>query len=311
MKSFESRCHELRRDPAAFIGREIRDYIAESPLNRFVPYPEEPIWDEPMVGFADGDDPIFTEYKTIIGDFHLTPREALEMRMLSTGYGDTNSIGKISVISFLLPATEKTRTSNRRETEVCSLRWNHTRFQGQELIFRLSRHLAALLEDMGYLAVAPELARWWEIVKLPSGFSSRWSQRHMAYAAGLGSFGLSDGFITQKGIAVRAGSVVCNLEIPPTPRRHAGPYSNCLFHRKGSCMACAKRCPAGAISEKGHDKNRCWDYLLKMKEIAERHGKTEGCIGQGYMGCGFCQTGVPCEKGIPQEGARSIDQVES
>jgi|GEM_PF-2387528 len=76
-------------------------------------------------------------------------------------------------------------------------------------------------------------------------------------------------------------------------------------------MACAKRCPAGAISERSYDKNRCWDYLLAMKEIAGRLGKTGGYIGLGYMGCGFCHTGVPCEKGIPHDGERSIDQVES
>ncbi len=133
----------------------------------------------------------------------------------------------------------------------------------------------------------------------------------MAYAAGLGTFGLSDGFITSKGIAIRAGSVVCNLAIPPSPRRYTGHYANCLYHTAGKCMACAKRCPAGAISEKGHDKNKCWDYLPAMKEIAGRMGKTEGYIGQDYMGCGFCQTGVPCENKIPQDGERSIDQVES
>ena len=37
----------------------------------------ELIFNEPLVQFADGNDTIFIEYKTIIDTSHLTPREAL------------------------------------------------------------------------------------------------------------------------------------------------------------------------------------------------------------------------------------------
>ena len=66
----------------------------------------------------------FKEYKTIIGDFHLTPREIIETYVDTTSYGDKNKLPHISVISFILPATEKTRLSNRQVDAVCSLRWN-------------------------------------------------------------------------------------------------------------------------------------------------------------------------------------------
>jgi epoxyqueuosine reductase len=290
---------KFEKNPAQYLDKSIRDYIATSPNNRFSAFPEDPIWDEPLIGFAAGDDPIFREYKSIIGDFHVSPREALEMYLDSTGCADKNQIKDVSVISFVLPATEKTRISNRSETAVCSLRWNHTRFQGQETVARLSRHLVALIEGLGYIAVAPELARWWEPVRQPAGMSSKWSQRHIAYAAGLGTFGLSDGFITPKGVAIRAGSVVCNLALMPNPRTFASHYANCLFYSQGACKKCVARCPAGAISEKGHDKTKCGAYLNEMREIAKRLGKTEGYIGKAYLGCGFCQTGVPCEDRIP------------
>lgn len=293
--------HQFEASPGEFLKKAVRDYIAQSPNNRFQAFPEDPIWDEPLVGFAAGDDPIFREYKTIIGDFHVTPREALEMYLNSTAWGHKDLIKDVSVISFILPATEKTRASNRPETEVCSLRWNHTRFQGQETIARLSRYLVTLIESLGYIAVAPELARWFEAVRLPGGLASKWSQRHIAYAAGLGTFGLSDGFISPKGVAIRAGSVVCNLALPPSSRPYAGHYANCLFHSRGICKKCAARCPAGAISEKGHDKAICGAYLNQMREIAIRQGRTAGYIGQAYLGCGFCQTGVPCEDRIPEK----------
>jgi epoxyqueuosine reductase len=291
---------QFKANPAKFIEKAIKDYIATSPNNRFLAFPEDQIWDEPLVGFASGDDPIFLEYKKIIGDFHVTPREALQMYADPTGCFDKRNLADVSVISFVLPATEKTRVSNRSENSVCSIPWNHTRFQGQETVARLSRHLVALLEDMGYLAVAPEFAKWWEVLNTPTGMASKWSQRHIAYAAGLGTFSLSDGFITPKGIAIRAGSVVCNLALPATPRPYANHYANCLFYAYGKCKKCIERCPAHAISEKGHDKVKCGAYLNQMREIAKQQGKTEGYIGRAYLGCGFCQTGVPCENKIPQ-----------
>ncbi len=290
---------QFEKNPAKFLEKAAKDYIAKSPNNRFIAFPDEPIWDEPLVGFASGDDPIFQEYKTIIGDFHVTPREALEMYADTAGCFDKNMLKKVSVMSLILPATDKTRTSNRSENAVCSVRWNHTRFLGQETLARLQRYLVTVIESAGYLAVAPELAKWFEAVRQPGGLASRWSQRHIAYAAGLGTFGLSDGFITPKGIAIRAGSVVCNLDLPPTPRIYANHYANCLFHSRGNCKKCAQRCPAQAISEKGHDKNKCAAYLNEMREIAKKLGKTEGYIGKAYLGCGFCQTGVPCESQIP------------
>jgi epoxyqueuosine reductase len=287
-------------DPGGFIRKAIRDYVFNSPNNRFPAFPAEHIWDDPLVGFADGDDPIFKEYKTVIGDFHLTPREALEMYIDANGCGDkAELIPHLSVIAFVLPATEKTRLSNREETQVCSVRWNNTRFIGQEFVARLTRYIVTLIEELGYFAIAPELSRWWEIVKQPSGLSSRWSQRHAAYAAGLGTFGLSDSFISSKGAAGRIGSVICNLELPSTPRRFANHYANCLFLARGSCQKCAERCPAKAISSRGHDKIKCSAYLNEMKTIAQRQGRTEGYVGKAYLGCGFCQTGVPCEAGIP------------
>jgi len=38
------------------------------------------------------------------------------------------------------------------------------------------------------------------------GPASSWSERHAAYAAGLGTFSLNDALITPKGIAHRLGS---------------------------------------------------------------------------------------------------------
>lgn len=286
------------RDIAAFLEKMIRKYVSRGPGNRLDAFGGERIWGEPLVGFADGDDPIFGDYKTIIGDFHLTPREALERYIkLKTG-GEERPVS-VSVISFVLPASYKIRLSNRRETVIASPMWNHARFRGQEFINELSRYAVSLLEGLGYRAVAPELAEFFSVNDLSGSPSSNWSQRHIAYAAGLGTFSLSAGLITTRGIAVRCGSVVTDALLPPTPRAYSDHRANCLFYRTGSCRRCIQRCPAGAISEQGHDKKKCRDFLfVRQRELLKESEREKEYIGQ-YPTCGLCQTKVPCEAGIP------------
>ena len=276
---------KIKKDPAAFLEAEIKAYIANSPNNVMPDFSGEHMWDEPLVGFANGDDPLFTESKKIIGDFHVTPREALEM---------------ISVISYFLPSTKLIRESMRKEPEICSLRWNRARWFGQECNFRLQRHLVVLLEDLGYHAIAPEQEAWFEIkIEGPHAPASRWSQRHVGYVAGLGTFSINDSFITAKGAAGRMGSIVCDIPIVPSARDAKDYRENCLFVHEGTCGTCIKRCPAGAISDKGHDKAKCFAYLFTdMPQRVKEQGRTENFIGS-YIGCGFCQTGVPCEGRIP------------
>jgi epoxyqueuosine reductase len=285
-------------DAAAFLETVIKEYVATNPANRLESFEGGCIFDEPLVGFADGDDAIFQDYKEIIGDFHLTPREALEKHLESVGSSQEHP-SAVSVISFVLPVTYETRLSLRRETILPSLRWNHTRWHGQDFINELSRYVVSLLESSGYRAVAPELADFFKLKNLPGGYASNWSQRHIAYAAGLGTFSLNDGFITQRGMAMRCGSVVTNARIPASLRVYKDHLANCLFYSDGSCMRCAERCPAGAISEQGHDKNKCLESLFtRQKEIVKELGREDGYIGR-YLGCGLCQTKVPCEARIP------------
>ena len=76
-----------------------------------------------------------------------------------------------------------------------------------------------------------------------SRFTSSWSERHVAFVCGLGTFGLSKGLITEKGICGRFGSVVTTAELPRTERPYTGIYEYCI-----QCRACARNCPVGAIS---------------------------------------------------------------
>lgn len=295
---------QFKQNPSRFLEKAIKEYVTGSPDNRFKAFNGDPIYDEPLVGFADGDDPIFQDYKTIIGDFHLTPREALEMYLRGKGNEDKKQPPHVSVISWILPITYETRLSLRRESVVTSLRWNHTRWQGEELNKELARYVVSLLEEMGHQAVSPMHTDFWEDKELPDGLASNWSQRHIAYAAGLGTFSLSDGLITPRGIAMRCGSVVVDMALTPSPRVYENHLANCLFYRDRSCRRCIERCPADAISEQGHDKKRCREFMeVEQRTILKELGREEGYVGR-YIGCGLCQTKVPCEAGIPPNISR-------
>lgn len=297
----------FRANPAHFLEAAIKEYVARSPLNRLDDIDHTPIFDEPLVGFADGDDPIFTVYKAVIGDFHLTPREVLNRHLAATGKPAAES-ATVGVISWVLPTARQTRLANRRQTQGPSLRWNHTRWHGQDFVFELSRYAVALLEGLGQHAVAPELSPFFEPRRREDGPASTWSQRHIAYAAGLGTFGFNDGLITPRGQAMRCGSVVTDMALPPSLRPYASHTAHCLFYATGGCRLCMARCPGGAITAAGHDKDRCRTIMYEEMRPWLNGAHGEGFIGS-YAGCGLCQTKVPCEAQIPPvKGARQDDQ---
>jgi epoxyqueuosine reductase len=288
--------------PNRFIEEVIENFVSSSPLNRLDAFEGAPIFEKPLIGFADGDNPLFEEYKKVIHEDHYTPREILMKHLAETLKVETPHFEDVSVISFVLPINRDTLRSNSREKEGPSLRWNHTRWKGQEFITELSKHLVSALERTGAVAIAPDLTPFFKIFGPPNLIVSNWSHRHMAYAAGLGTFSLNDGFITPKGIAIRCGSVVTNMKLVPSIRPYANHLANCRFYATGKCGVCISRCPGDAISEKGHDKAKCLNTLfVKQKPWID------GAHGQGYMGvyagCGLCQAGVPCETQIPESGS--------
>ena len=279
------------KHPEKFIEKAIIQFTKKSPANRRK-VDGGRYWDQPLVGFASGDDPLFRQYKKIIGKYHLTPREIFE---LTFGKGQRSK--QISVISWVLPASEDIRKSNRKEDRYPSLLWAHTRDFGEKFNVKLRDHIASLLTKKGHPAVAPMNSPHWRELKSPKiRHTSNWSERHVAYACGLGAFGLSDGFITPKGKAIRLGSVVTNLPLRPSRKRFPHPYFNCLYYFNQTCRRCAERCPTGAITARGHDKDKCCEYLDNGidKAKTKEYGVTTA-------GCGLCQTRVPCEFEIPKQ----------
>lgn len=151
------------------------------------------------------------------------------------------------------------------------------------------------LASRGYSAVAPGLLpEHGEEQSEAHGRSSNWSERHVAYTSGLGTFSLCRGLITNLGQAMRLGSVVVRAQIPATERPYSGPFDYCLYFNGVDCTACIDRCPVAILEDGGSHKLACAEHLeIATAEFVERKFGFKG------YGCGLCQTGVPCESGIP------------
>lgn len=281
------------------IHNEITNYVSSNNANRRKTN-DERYFDEPLVGFAAADDPLFEKYKDIIGEFHMTPKEFFELE-----YGPGSFTGG-TVICWILPITRHILDSNRAQDSLPSLDWAHTRRFGEAFNNQLRIHLISFLKQLGYRSAAPLLSEHWKRVVSPKiGHASNWSERHAAYITGLGTFGLSDGLITAKGMAHRCGSIITELVLEPSERPYNGPYDYCLFYNSNRCGVCMKRCPANAISPLGHDKDSCFQYIRNkvMPTVNEKYGVDT-------PSCGLCQTNVPCERQIPLKGSVEITSNE-
>lgn len=248
---------------------------------------------KPVLGCAKGDDPIFSFLKDDIGaNFYWTPAEAF-----SAAFSNKNVLPEeLSVIAWVLPQTEHTRKAHRRETEMPSKEWSCARHYGEKVNENLRRYVVSHFSDQNIESCAPVLLpEWSRAISKNHGFASSWSERHAAYACGLGTFGLSDGLITSVGKAVRVGSVIVKQQFQPTPRIYTKHNEWCLFYAKGKCNACIKRCPVGAISEAGHDKTKCKNYIRQVTSLYVEREQ----LGFKVNSCGLCQTKVPCEKTNP------------
>jgi len=269
----------------------IKDFIALNTANTLKNKANDKAFGTPLVGFASGDDLLFEQYKDHVGPFYMTPWEVFAVTFRDT----TIKAEQLTVISYILPQTEATKSDNRKEKFYPSERWARARIFGEEVNVALRRHIVQSLKDRNIRAVAPTLTPQFSVRISPKyGFSSTWSERHAAYAAGLGTFGLCDGLITPVGKAMRTGSVVAQMNIPATQRPYTDHRAYCLYFSKGTCKKCISRCPVGAISESGKNKLTCLNHLFP---VTSNYVKESFGI-DGY-GCGLCQTGVPCESRIP------------
>lgn len=254
--------------------------------------PDQPIWEKPSIGIAAGDDKYFSFLKKHIGEFYWSPLEFFNLKYGQSSAENQAKLENLRVISLVFPQTEATKKAQMKEKRFPSRNWVVSRGEWEPIIKDFSGRLIKELEALGLRAVSLDLQP--EFHREDSkelGIASTWSHRHTAHAAGLGTFSLSDGLITERGMAVRLTSLIIEAPLEITERPYTEHNEWCLYYKDGSCGACIKRCPVGAISKSGHNKAICSDYEDVMKENLPADIDTSNYI----LGCGLCQVAVPCQ----------------
>ncbi|MDR7856502.1 hypothetical protein [Tissierella sp.] len=248
------------------IEKIISDYV-----NKYMENPEvKTKWKKPLIAFADAGDPLFHKLREVANPEHFFPRDILD--------------GAKTVITYFLPFDESIPNSN-IEGRNSSKEWARAYIETNKLIGSLNDYLIESIEEMDYKAAKLNPALNMDYEKL----ISLWSNRHVAYIAGLGTFGLNNMLITKSGCCGRLGNVVTNMKIEATQRPDR---EYCLYKYDGSCGYCVDRCVNDALFKDKFDRFKCFDMCLENDNIHNELG------GEAQV-CGKCLTIVPCSFKVP------------
>ncbi len=233
------------------------------------------IFEHPLVGVSSARDEIYETYKDpdIVGADYMLPAQWLK--------------GAKTVLSFFSPFSRHIKKSN-AWGNLPSDQWLHGRIEGQAYMVAAAQALAMRIRSEGMRALVPLEDKRFKVFTEPK-FYSNWSERHAAYAGGLGTFSLNRAIITEKGIAGRFCSVITDVELPADVRGYTGIYDNCSM-----CGTCLRACPVDAINKHGKAHMPCKIFLDGIKA---QHPP--------WYGCGKCQCGMPCESWFPPKNPKA------
>jgi len=229
----------------------------------------ESSWKEPVIKYAAAADPMFNQLKKVVSDDHLVPEDILT---------DART-----VIAYFIPFVEEIANSN-IEGKYSSHQWAKAYIETNQLIAELNQHLQDELSEKGYQASLIAATNNFDKERLISD----WSHRHAAYIAGLGTFGLNNMLITEKGCAGRIGTIVTDLKLEASERRAE---ERCLNKAGFNCSICVDRCVNGSLQEDSFDRHLCYELLSENDEIHPESAMTDVC--------GKCSVALPCSFSSP------------
>ena len=251
----------------------------------------EPAWEEPLVGFSRGDDPLTGGSRTI---------SALFSDAAGNLRGNVSRCkprpGELTVISGSCRRRKRPGTNTAGKRSACR-RWARSRNFGEVFNMKLRDHVVGVLREAGHEAVAPMKSPLWRQEKSARyDFASTWSERHAAYASGLGTFGLCDGLITPGGRRCDAAPWW-----PGSPfLRRSGPTTTTTPTASLISTAAAANASSGARPARSPGRGMTRRNASTTSTKSRNH--TSSPDSDPASPCGLCQTGVPCEVKIPVPG---------
>lgn len=221
-------------------------------------------WKEPLIAYASSLDPAFQTLKESVQNTHALPTDLLP--------------GAKSVVVYFLPFANEISVSN-IPGRLSSPEWALAYIVTNQLISDLNTYMKEELEAAGYPTNATPATHNFD----PKTLLSDWSHRHVALIAGLGTFGLNNMLITEKGCCGRLGSFVTTLPLEPSPRIEK---EYCLYKSRQICKKCVDRCVTGALQVDSFDRHLCYEICLENDRYHDQLGLTDVC--------GKCLVQLPC-----------------
>lgn len=221
------------------------------------------IWETPIVKFADAKNPLFNKLKELVYEEHYVPSDYLPNATI--------------VVSYFLPFKTEVGQSNVANIE-CSYEWADAYIKTNKMAVEINKYLVEILKEQNIHACSPTNAGMIS-EQIPK---SRWSQRHIAFIAGHGTFGLNNMLISEKGCVGRYFSIITALDVEADKIKIV---ERCIYKKTGKCQLCVKRCPAGALTVNGFNRFRCLEQCMKNDERYK-----------GADVCGKCVVGLPCSR---------------
>jgi len=227
-------------------------------------------WKEPIIAVISARDENVPSLKETVSPEHFMP-------------SDISPDAK-SIISFFIPFHEDIINS-KINGKMASKEWALAYIKTNALIQIINDNIESIMERNGYKAGKIPATHNFDEKKL----ISNWSHRHIAYIAGIGTFGINNMLITEKGCCGRFGSIITDYEF----KNYAQMNNNekCLHKINGSCGLCRKKCAINAYENNNFNRHKCYAQCL---ENAHYH------INIGYADiCGKCMVGLPCSLAEP------------
>lgn len=252
------------------------EYVDNTPYNKVGPHFSDAegnygmrIFEKPIMAIASVTDPLFESLldPKVVGPHMIMPEEWLP--------------GGKSVVSFFLPSSKWIKIGNAKEPVRVAKEWLLGRADANLIALSLAEHLCKALNQAGYKTCIPQddprfilrssarhglndayLSevglkdvykdyRRTKFFEPKAGnfpvYNSNWSERHIAYVCGLGTFGISTNVITKVGTTGRFVSFVTDWEPEVYDVRE---YSDWMEYCN-RCGACIDRCPGHSIGYEG------------------------------------------------------------
>jgi epoxyqueuosine reductase QueG len=231
------------------------------------------MWKAPLIKIISVENKQLDMVRQIVSPGHLVPRDILP---------DAQSI-----VSFFIPFQKEIILSN-IEGNRASRAWVLAYIYTNDLIKVINDEIERVLKKHGY-----------RVGKIPATHNfdtnrliSDWSHRHIAYIAGIGTFGINNMLITEAGCCGRLGSIITNYAFTEYEDLETR-TEKCLNKRNRSCGICQTRCEAKVYENGQFDRKKCYERCLMNYEYYKSIGYADVC--------GKCMVGLPCSMGDPSK----------